>query len=65
MPVWENKGRPRFLHAMDCMAPLALAWTRTRGSTMILLIGCVGYDIHSAVALHTFQDSKHSVEPGS
>ena len=35
MPVRESKGRPRLLHSMDCMA-LALAWTRTRGSTMIL-----------------------------
>ena len=35
MPVEEKRGRKRLLHAMDCMA-LALAWTRTRGSTMIL-----------------------------
>ena len=35
VPVRENKGRPCLLHAMECMA-LALAWTRARGSMMIL-----------------------------
>ena len=31
----ENKGRPRLITAADCLG-LCLAWTRTRGSSMVL-----------------------------
>ena len=36
VPIAENQlGRPRFMTAADCLA-LSLAWTRTKGSSMVL-----------------------------
>ena len=35
VPVGEELGRTRLMSGIDCLA-LTLAWTRTRGSTMVL-----------------------------
>ena len=37
VPRLEGRGRPRLLTAIDCLG-LCLAWTRTRGSCMVLQI---------------------------
>jgi hypothetical protein len=37
VPQLEGRGHPRLLTAIDCLG-LCLAWTRTRGSRMVLQI---------------------------